>query len=131
MSEEESRDQHILVVDDDPMVRSFLKEYLGDLGLSVVVAENGRQAMDIFHRLRASIRLLITDLRMPEMDGASLIRHIRQLDGKLPIAAITGFADDAMVQEICQHVTVLIRKPMSESELASLAGLMRAGNPDA
>jgi len=125
MPEEESRAQCILVVDDDPMVRSLLQAFLSELGHSVVVAENGLQAVDAFHRLRSSIRLLVTDLHMPVMDGVSLIRHIRQLDEHLPIAAITGYADDAMLQAIRQHVTVLIKKPVRFSELQSLPGLMR------
>jgi CheY-like chemotaxis protein len=125
MSAEPIRDHHILVVDDDPMVRSLLQAFLTALGHRVVVAENGLQAIDAFHRLRSSIRLLVTDLRMPVMDGVSLIRRIRQLDEQLPIAAITGYADDAMLQAIRPLVTVLIKKPVRFSELQSLPELMQ------
>ena len=125
MSAEESPARCILVVDDDPMVRMLLQEFLTELGHAVVVAENGLQAIDAFHRLGSSIRLLVTDLHMPLMDGASLIRRIRQLDEHLPIAVITGYADDSMLQAVQQQVTVLIKKPVRFSELQSLAGLMR------
>jgi len=125
MSAEPIRDHHILVVDDDPMVRSLLQAFLTALGHRVVVAENGLQAIDAFHRLGPSVRLLITDLHMPVMDGEALIRRIRQLDEHLPIAVITGYADDATVQQIRRQVTVLIKKPVRFSELQSLPELMQ------
>jgi len=66
----------ILIVDDDHISRELLRNVLEESGYSVVMAQNGHEAMDILERQR--IRLVITDWEMPEMSGVELCRQIRR-----------------------------------------------------
>ncbi|NRA47210.1 MAG: response regulator [Oligoflexales bacterium] len=79
----------VLIVDDDPLFRVFLKSMLGDC--KVIDAENGKIALEKFK----SIDLVITDICMPIMDGIKLIHKIRKLQQKeIPIIAVTGFINN-------------------------------------
>lgn len=78
----------ILVVDDDVQVLDVMSEMLRLDGHEVVVAENGRLAVE---RLRTGgFDLVITDLIMPEKEGLETIADIRKLAGDVPIIAISG-----------------------------------------
>ena len=85
----------VLVVDDEANIRDTLAEYLriSDVALEVDTAADGRSALD---RLRsASYDLLITDLKMPGMDGLTLVREAKQFKADLPFIVITGYSTEA------------------------------------
>ncbi len=66
---------HVLVVEDDPLMRSFLEAVLVSLGYVVAVAADGRQALD--RLAKGDINLVITDWMMPDIDGLELCRRVR------------------------------------------------------
>jgi DNA-binding NtrC family response regulator len=103
----------ILVVDDEPQVAETLRDILVHEGLQVEVAENGRQALDLLmngHRFD----LIITDMKMPEMDGLELLRHVRQLKENLPVIVLTGYATvENGLEAIREGVFNYISKPFS------------------
>jgi CheY-like chemotaxis protein len=70
-----SSDREILVVDDEGLIRGLLLRFLPTIGFAVTVAGNGKEGLDLF--LKKSFALVLTDLRMPEMDGCTLGRHIK------------------------------------------------------
>ncbi len=78
----------ILIVDDEKNILSGLKLAFEDEGYSVLTAENGRIAFDLISK--NIIDLIITDLRMPEMDGYELIRRVSASYPTLPIIVLTG-----------------------------------------
>jgi CheY-like chemotaxis protein len=85
--------QTILIVDDDVHVREMIQVMLGTAGFDVVQAANGDSALS---RLGAGgVDLMITDLRLPEMDGGTLISRVRGESGleTLPILVLSGYAD--------------------------------------
>jgi DNA-binding NtrC family response regulator len=79
----------ILVVDDEPQVAETIRQILVLTGFYVQTAENGKQAIE---RLRTDqeIDLVITDMKMPEMDGVELLKFIRQVRENLPVIILTG-----------------------------------------
>lgn len=79
---------HILVIDDDPVLRRVITLALEAAGHSVLRCENGRKAIDFLAHDHAD--LLITDILMPEMDGVETVRAARRLQPHLPILAISG-----------------------------------------
>jgi len=111
------RPKHILLADDDPTIRATLEEFLEDLGYRVSTAENGRMAWDILERLQEPVHLLITDIAMPVMDGIALIRRVRQRFKAMPIAVISGYADNAQIAAAGIHDTVRFNKPMDFAEI--------------
>ena len=79
---------HILVIDDDPVLRRVITLALEAAVHSVLRCENGKKAIDFLAHDHAD--LLITDIIMPEMDGVETVRAARQLQPALPILAISG-----------------------------------------
>ena len=87
----------VLVVDDEASIRELLEKTLALADYEVDSAQDGRVALD---RLRAgSYDLLITDLKMPGVDGLAVIREARRYRPDLPIIIITGFSTEAAAIE--------------------------------
>ncbi|HEV3020622.1 MAG TPA: sigma-54 dependent transcriptional regulator [Burkholderiaceae bacterium] len=81
--------QHVLVVDDEPHMRRVLEIMLKQAGYRVFAAGNGREALKVIRD--GSIDLVITDLRMPEMDGIELLACMRKEGLATPVIVITAF----------------------------------------
>ena len=105
----------ILVVDDDPDVRGFLAEALGDLGHRVEAAESGAAALAAF--ARAAPDLMLIDFAMPGMNGAELAREVRARRPGQPMLFVTGYAESDQLEGALADVPVL-RKPFGVAELA-------------
>lgn len=80
--------KHILVVDDDEMMREFVKELLEINNFIITQAENGKAGLKAFREETPD--LVITDIIMPEMEGISFIRELRNINSEIPIIAMTG-----------------------------------------
>ena len=79
----------ILVVDDEPIVRESLRDWLGDAGYQVLIAENGPQALEIIEKEKLGI--VIADLVMPGMDGIELMRRAREILPNIQVIIITAY----------------------------------------
>jgi len=82
--------QTILLVDDDCNVRTLTRLLLESAGYNVLTAIDGEDGLRVYLTHRATLALLLTDLRMPNMNGADLADRVLQLDSKLPILLMTG-----------------------------------------
>ena len=78
----------ILVVDDETRMRKLVKDFLVREGYTVLEAENGEEAMDIFYEDK-NISLIILDVMMPKMDGWEVLREIREYS-KVPVIMLTA-----------------------------------------
>lgn len=106
----------ILLVDDDPRVRGTLGELLRSWGHTVVVAEDGLNALDTFlFALRSGqpFDVVITDLGMPKMNGAELIRKIREHDQDVPIIIVTAWGKESFVPT----ANAILGKPVRSQDL--------------
>jgi signal transduction histidine kinase/ligand-binding sensor domain-containing protein/CheY-like chemotaxis protein len=83
----------ILVVEDQPSVRSLVRESLERQGYHVLEASNGNEALQVYQTNRAAIQLLITDVIMPGMDGGELAGRIRSSNAAMKIIFISGYSD--------------------------------------
>lgn len=109
-----------LVVDDSLLYREKFKKDIEKLNLTVLVAENGKEALDIFRSKKHNISLLITDYNMPEMDGIELVKELRKEyeNDKLAIIAIS--IDDeqkTLTKFIRVGANDYLNKPYSTEEL--------------
>jgi CheY-like chemotaxis protein len=86
------RGELVLVVDDEQSILKLAKHILETHGYRVLAASDGREALAIFNRHRASICAVVLDLMMPNLDGPSVIKVIRANDPRLPILAVSGTA---------------------------------------
>lgn len=92
------RGEHILLVEDEPPLRSLMAERLRIHGYKVTVAEDGRSAILKFLDSPQDIDLVITDIKMPNMDGMNLLKNIRQMNQTVPFIALTGLVDRNKVE---------------------------------
>jgi DNA-binding response OmpR family regulator len=79
----------ILVVDDDLHIQRLYKEELTEEGYEVVVASNGKEAMDMFEKENPD--LVTLDIRLPDVDGIHLLRQMKEKRPKLPIIMSTAY----------------------------------------
>jgi PAS domain S-box-containing protein len=108
----------ILLVDDDPRVRRILGELIKSWGHTVVIAEDGFNALDAFlvaFRSGQPFDVVITDLGMPRMNGAELVRRIRQHDRQVPIIIVTAWGKEHFVPE----ADAILSKPVHSQDLKS------------
>jgi len=120
---------HILVVDDDAVLRRVITLALEAGGHTVLRCENGRKAID--HLEHAHTDLLITDIIMPEMDGVETVRAARQLRPDLPIIAMSGGGSfdpgDYLGLAQAFGATAMVPKPVRPAELVALVAKLLAG----
>jgi DNA-binding NtrC family response regulator len=107
---------HILIVDDEPLIRRSLSELLSLDGYSVSSAGDGLEALDLLRTYSADI--VISDMKMPKMDGIQLLREIKKNYPGIQVIMITGYgsiesAVEAMKEEAYDYIT----KPIIDSEI--------------
>lgn len=121
---------HILVVDDEPTDLTLLSRILESAGYDVVVAPDGQQALDILER-RSDIRAVISDLRMPVLNGLRLIRALRERGDEIPVLAISGAnADQLVLAEDYGANAILSKPPLREKVLAALDRVLTESRSD-
>jgi two-component system phosphate regulon response regulator OmpR len=81
----------ILVVDDDPVVRDLVREYLNGRGFSVTVLNHGMALQRVLQSVRPA--LVVLDIMMPELDGISALRALRLAGDDIPVILLTARAD--------------------------------------
>jgi CheY-like chemotaxis protein len=80
--------KRLLLVDDDPAIRTVLQEYLEGHGHAVDTAENGREALTKLEQ--AGYDVVLTDYSMPELNGLAVLQHIQQYHPLLPVVMMTA-----------------------------------------
>ena len=116
----------LLVVDDDPEMRSLLAEELEDEGYRVTVAKNG---LDVLSELPfQSYDLIITDWKLPVRDGLQILKSVRELNPKMPFVLITAFGDAKLKRRVERTGAVYLQKPFSmEGFKAMVRSLLKHG----
>ena len=110
----------VLLVDDDLGVRRGVQRILEILGCEVIAAEGGAQALELFER--HPIDAVLSDVRMPHIDGPALLSRLSEARPGLPCALMTGYAD----QEANLAWPVLL-KPFRPEQLVTLLSQLREG----
>ena len=83
----------ILIVDDEQRMRKLIKDFLVAKGYSILEAEDGEKALEIFEENKNKITLILLDVMMPKLDGWSVLRQIRQ-ESKIPIIMLTARGEE-------------------------------------
>ena len=85
---------YILIVDDEIRMRKLIKDFLVAKGYSILEAEDGEKALEVFEKNKNKISLILLDVMMPKLDGWSVLRQIRQEDSKIPIIMLTARGEE-------------------------------------
>jgi len=116
-----SRKSKILVVDDDPFSLDLLRQELEHLGHEINTCTNGKKALDkiISEASKHGFPgIIVTDIRMPRMDGIELMKRTIDLDPDLPVILITAYGDISMaVQAMHDGAYDFIEKPIDSAKL--------------
>jgi DNA-binding NtrC family response regulator len=108
----------ILVVDDEPGVRRLACQMLEREGFKTIEAETGRQALAALVSHPGRVSLVVSDVRMPEMNGVELEQAIREEWPALPVILISGEITREWVLRLVREVPLrLLRKPFDQGEL--------------
>ncbi|WDY55697.1 response regulator [Pseudomonas sp. PSKL.D1] len=104
---------HLLVVEDDDIVRMLIVEVLEELGYAVIEAADARAALQVLEDPSQPLNLLMTDVGLPDMRGEELAAKARGLRPLLPVLFASGYAESLQVPE-GMH---MIGKPFSIDKL--------------
>jgi DNA-binding response OmpR family regulator len=108
----------ILLAEDDDNLGQLLWTYLKNKGFEAVLAKNGRQAYDLFNDPKNDFEFMILDVMMPEMDGFTLAKEVRELDKNIPILFLTAKAmSDDKLKGFELGADDYLTKPFSMEEL--------------
>ncbi len=111
----------ILVVDDEASIRNIAQQTLEMFGYRVLTASDGAQAVAACAEQRGKIRLMLTDLAMPIMDGPSTIRAVRSLDAGIKIIMASGLSTEGQSNETdLFHANAILHKPFTGEQLLKL-----------
>ncbi|MDT8389208.1 MAG: response regulator [Lentisphaeria bacterium] len=110
---------HILIVDDEDVVRKFGARALEALGYQVSTASDGLEGVITFHKLGDQIDLVLLDIVMPKMDGVAAFKRMRELNPKIPILLCSGFSRPAALDDmLAQGAAGFIAKPYRIDQLS-------------
>jgi len=115
-----TRSMRILVVDDEEIVRKSFSRVLADDGFEVETAENGEAAIEVL--AERSFDLVVTDLRMPKVDGRALLRHVKAHFAETEVVLLTGHGTiQSAVAAMQEGAYNYITKPLNRHELLRIA----------
>ena len=126
---------HILLVEDEDMVRAVAERALTRQGYSVVAASEGEEALGLLAEQadkEEQFDMIVSDVVMPNMDGPTMARHVRKNYPDLPILFMSGYAEEQLRKSIDLDKVNFLPKPFSVAQLAEAVGetLAEHAKPD-
>jgi DNA-binding response OmpR family regulator len=115
----------VLVIDDEPVVLALLEILLSQQGYDVVLADGGWKGLELYRREHPDV--VVLDLKMPEMDGVTVLTHLRRMDRTQPVIILTGAATPETERRVrALGVTEIVEKEFTLNRLgAALTRLLR------
>ena len=108
----------ILIVDDEPSVRKLAGAILMRSGFRTITAADGREGIKIFEEQRRDIKLVVSDLMMPQLDGPGMLRELRQIEPAVKCIIITGLGEENRIAEAkSAGADLILNKPFSSDQL--------------
>ena len=120
-----SQKKPILVAEDEAMLRVIAVEMLEDAGFEVFEACDGVEALELL-KANPQIELLVSDIKMPRMDGYALVEAGLAVRPDLRILLMTGYSQDAPSQRLKTRDIQILHKPFNLEKLCALAVEMTA-----
>ena len=105
-------------MEDEEAVRSFAARALRMRGYDVLEASGGEEALEIVQS-GADIHLIVTDVVMPNMDGPTMVKHVKKLKPELPVIFMSGYAEEAFRRDEGSGDIHFLPKPFGLKQLAT------------
>ncbi|HEY9507505.1 MAG TPA: ATP-binding protein, partial [Gemmatimonadales bacterium] len=121
----------VMVVEDEAAIRGLVRRTLEGAGLTVLEAENGREALGIFALGGEPPRLVLSDVIMPELNGHELSDALADLHPNLPILFMSGYTgDEVLARSLLPDTAPFLQKPFTPEELlARVRGMLAGASP--
>ncbi len=122
----------VLVVDDEEMIRNYTRSALESYGYTVLLAEHGEKALQVFEKKSGEIGLVLLDVAMPGMDGLQTLERIREIRAAVPVLICSGFGDvDIEARFKGKGIAGFLPKPFTLKQLARKVkeSMPAAGSP--
>jgi len=111
----------VLYVEDDKNLQENIKEILGKFFDTLFVASDGDEGYDIYLENQNKIDIIITDINMPNTDGITLCKYIRENDKSLPIVIVSAYTDtDYLLDSIELNIVSYVTKPLTSKKVLAL-----------
>jgi len=109
----------ILIIDDEPMIRDMSSDMLNTIGYKVLVSDNGTDGIKLFQEKRDNIDLVLLDLLMPEMNGITCFKKLREIKDDVKVIISSGVSDLAKRKELEElGIVGYLEKPFSLKTIA-------------
>jgi CheY-like chemotaxis protein len=117
----------ILVVDDEIAIRDVTKASLETFNYKALTASDGVEAVTLYAAHREQIRVVLTDMMMPSMDGPTTIRTLQKINPQVKIIAVSGLASSDKLAQVAETgVKTFLSKPYTTKELLeTINGVLR------
>jgi len=124
-------DETILVVEDELLLREMVASMLTGRGYAVVTAKDGVDALTLFSEKHASLDLVLTDMGLPRLEGAELVKRLLEIDPQARVIIASGYLDPEVKAETFRAGALeCLQKPYSQNELLSKVRAILDASPD-
>lgn len=122
----------ILVVEDEPLIQSFVEEALGDGGFEPDVTSSGEEAVTLLKGHKGKYRALVTDINLQgKMDGWEVAQYAREIDPAFPVVYMSGAAAADWASKGVPN-SIMLSKPFAPAQLlTAVSNLLNSGTPTA
>ena len=111
----------ILVIDDEEAIRSLVKQILEHFGYSVLLAADGSAGLESFKQFGDSIKAVLLDLTMPELDGVETFNELRRMSPDIQVVLMSGYSErDAVDRFAGDGPAAFVQKPFAPAELSAV-----------
>jgi CheY-like chemotaxis protein len=105
----EPKETVILVAEDEPVVRNLVQLMLSKQGYAVLTAKDGQEALEVCYKFKDPIHLLVTDVKMPRMNGLQLAKRVREQRPEIKVLIMSAETADTILRE--NSPDAFLRKP--------------------
>lgn len=123
-----NEDFKILIADDEHFIRKLTSRILTTEGYHVIQAENGREAVRLYDEHSDEIKMAVLDIRMPDMTGIEVYRHMNSLNPSIRVILCSGYGDDDVPSDCKDY---FIQKPFSLQDFVdTVRRVLQAGDEE-
>jgi PAS domain S-box-containing protein len=127
-----SNDELVLVVDDEPIIRRTAKSMLERYGYTVVLAEDGKEGVELFEVLGGKVAVVLLDMTMPVMNGEDAFRRLKSIDPNVKVILSSGYNEVETIRRFTgKGLAGFVQKPYSSAGLAEKLKSVLSGDQSA
>lgn len=118
----------VLIVDDDELVRKLAQRIVRKMGLLVLLARNGEEAIELFTKHRGEISLVLLDMTMPGLRGEKVLERLKEIDPKVKVILSSGFTQQSLLEPFDDTSSVdFLHKPYKSTDLQGMIAKLLKG----